>query len=129
MEFPSLIICQSSVSKAVAARLRSFCCFISDSKPASSTVTLFSEAISLVRSIGNPKVSSNSKASVPLIIVVDALIILSIFFKPLSSVLKNASSSSLITFPTNSCCCINSGKTVSNCIAITGNNWCINGCL
>ena len=131
LTLPSFTICQSSVSIAVAARERSFCCFNAASKPASSTLKLFSCAINLVRSMGKPKVSSNSKAASPFIFLEVAAfnIMSSIFFKPLSNVLKNASSSSFITFATNSSCAFNSGKTCSNCVAITGNNWCINGCL
>ena len=43
-----------------------------------------------------------------------AVTISSILFKPLSNVLKNASSSSFTTFETKSNCCFNSGNTFSN---------------
>ena len=113
----------------------------------------------IVKSKGNPNVSKSSKAIFPESILLyskyaspfscksfalegscdkitspNSLDCLSTKYEfnrsiPLPNVLKNASSSSLITLPTKSCCCINSGKTVSNCFAITGSNWCINGCL
>ena len=121
---PSFTITQSCISIAVAARLRVFCCCKAFSKPASSTVKLFSAAINVVRSIGKPNVSNSSKAASPFITPLSLEIFTrsSIFFNPLSNVLKKASSSSFITLATKSCWANSSGKTVANCSAITGSN-------
>ena len=134
----SFTVTQSSVSKTAAERLRSFCCFISTAKPASSIVNPFSFAINFVKSNGKPKVSYNSNTVFPAIafafittastesvefaLSLALAKISSILFRPLSNVLKKASSSSFTTLLTKSNCCINSGKTLSNCFAITGNN-------